>query len=124
MAPLLKSFQGEVDALSRRSQAAETLFLNTYKKIIDIPGIPKKFSLIFGFVRNYSCMARHYNSWWTWGSLHFCCVAIYVDDLYPTYPRIDDPLPTYLAIFFRSHSGTGTGHWSAAEADAVSGSRD
>ena len=39
MAPLLKSFQGEVDALSRRSQAAETLFLNTYKKIIDIPGI-------------------------------------------------------------------------------------
>ena len=38
MAPLLKSFQGEVDALSRRSQAAETLFLSTYKKIIDIPG--------------------------------------------------------------------------------------
>ena len=35
MAPLLKSFQGEVDALSRRSQAAETLFLNTYKKIRD-----------------------------------------------------------------------------------------
>ncbi len=43
MAPLLKSFQGEVDALSRRSQAAETLFLNTYKKIIDIPGIQLKF---------------------------------------------------------------------------------
>ena len=38
VAPLLKSFQGEVDALSRRSQSAETLFLSTYKKIIDIPG--------------------------------------------------------------------------------------
>ena len=38
MAPLLKSFQSEVDALSRRSQLAETAFLSTYKKIIEIPG--------------------------------------------------------------------------------------
>ena len=30
-APLLKLFQGEVDALSKRSKAAETAFLNTYK---------------------------------------------------------------------------------------------
>ncbi len=37
-APLLKSFQGEVDALSRRSQAAESAFLTTYKRLIDIPG--------------------------------------------------------------------------------------
>ncbi|XP_064392801.1 protein CASP-like [Halichondria panicea] len=36
-APLLKSFQGEVDALSRRSQAAESAFLTTYKRLIDIP---------------------------------------------------------------------------------------
>ena len=38
VAPLLKLFQGEVDALSRRSVAAETAFLTTYKKIIEIPG--------------------------------------------------------------------------------------
>jgi hypothetical protein len=50
VAPLLKSFQGEVDALSRRSQAAETLFLNTYKKIIDIPGIQLN--------SNYTCTCR------------------------------------------------------------------
>lgn len=36
--PLLKSFQTEIDALSRRSQAAETAFLSAYKKIIEIPG--------------------------------------------------------------------------------------
>lgn len=30
-APLLKLFQGEVDALSKRSKAAETAFLNIYK---------------------------------------------------------------------------------------------
>lgn len=30
-APLLKLFQGEVDALSKRSKVAETAFLNTYK---------------------------------------------------------------------------------------------
>ena len=39
VAPLLKSFQGEVDALSRRGQAAETAFLSTYKRIIEIPGL-------------------------------------------------------------------------------------
>ena len=38
MAPLLKSFQSEVDALSRRGQSAETAFLSSYKKIIEIPG--------------------------------------------------------------------------------------
>ena len=39
--PLLKSFQAEIDALSHRSQAAETAFLSTYKKVIEIPGILK-----------------------------------------------------------------------------------
>ncbi len=38
MAALLKSFQSEVDSLSRRSQAAETAFLSTYKRIIEVPG--------------------------------------------------------------------------------------
>ena len=37
-APLLKSFQTEVDALSRRSKAAEAAFLSIYKKLIDSPG--------------------------------------------------------------------------------------
>lgn len=37
-APLLKSFQGEIDALSRRSQAAESAFLTSYKRIIEVPG--------------------------------------------------------------------------------------
>ena len=35
---LLKSFQTEIDALSRRSQAAEAAFLSSYKKVIEIPG--------------------------------------------------------------------------------------
>lgn len=38
VAPLLKSFQGEVDFLSKRSKAAEAAFLTIYKKIIDLPG--------------------------------------------------------------------------------------
>lgn len=37
VAPLLKSFQAEVDALSKRSKNAETSFLNVYKKLSDIP---------------------------------------------------------------------------------------
>ena len=32
IAPLLKSFQSEVDSLSNRSKAAETAFLNVYKR--------------------------------------------------------------------------------------------
>lgn len=36
-APLLKSFQSEVDSLSKRSKNAEAAFLNIYKKLIDIP---------------------------------------------------------------------------------------
>jgi hypothetical protein len=38
VAPLLKSFQGEVDFLSKRSKAAEAAFLSIYKKLIDLPG--------------------------------------------------------------------------------------
>ncbi|XP_071946424.1 homeobox protein cut-like 1 isoform X1 [Antedon mediterranea] len=37
VASLLKSFQGEVDALSKRSKAAEGAFLSVYKKLIDVP---------------------------------------------------------------------------------------
>ncbi|XP_033111583.1 protein CASP-like isoform X2 [Anneissia japonica] len=37
VAQLLKSFQGEVDALSKRSKAAEGAFLSVYKKLIDVP---------------------------------------------------------------------------------------
>ncbi|XP_065830385.1 protein CASP-like [Oscarella lobularis] len=37
VAPLLKSFQAEVDSLSRRSKAAETAFLNIYRKVADAP---------------------------------------------------------------------------------------
>ncbi|XP_052802047.1 homeobox protein cut-like 1 isoform X2 [Mya arenaria] len=37
VAPLLKSFQGEIDALSKRSKAAEASFLSVYKKLIDLP---------------------------------------------------------------------------------------
>ncbi|CAI9744370.1 Hypothetical predicted protein [Octopus vulgaris] len=35
--PLLRSFQAEVDALSKRSKAAEAAFLSVYKKLIDMP---------------------------------------------------------------------------------------
>ncbi|KAK7505883.1 hypothetical protein BaRGS_00002605, partial [Batillaria attramentaria] len=38
VAPLLKSFQGEVDSLSKRSKAAEAAFLSVYKRLIDLPG--------------------------------------------------------------------------------------
>ena len=38
MAPLLKSFQAEIDSLSKRSQAAETVFLQVYRKLIEVPG--------------------------------------------------------------------------------------
>ncbi|XP_011671722.2 homeobox protein cut-like 1 [Strongylocentrotus purpuratus] len=37
VAPLLKSFQAEVDSLSKRSKAAEGAFLSIYKKLIDTP---------------------------------------------------------------------------------------
>lgn len=39
IAPLLKSFQMEIDSLSRRSSSAEAAFLGTYKRILEIPGI-------------------------------------------------------------------------------------
>ncbi|XP_021078341.1 protein CASP isoform X4 [Mastomys coucha] len=37
VAPLLKSFQGEIDALSKRSKEAEAAFLTVYKRLIDVP---------------------------------------------------------------------------------------
>uniref|UniRef100_A0A8C1UKI2 Cux N-terminal domain-containing protein n=1 Tax=Cyprinus carpio TaxID=7962 RepID=A0A8C1UKI2_CYPCA len=36
VAPLLKSFQAEIDALSKRSKESETAFLNVYKRLIDV----------------------------------------------------------------------------------------
>lgn len=37
VSPLLKAFQSEIDSLTKRSTAAETTFLNAYKKVIEIP---------------------------------------------------------------------------------------
>ncbi|XP_028400316.1 protein CASP-like [Dendronephthya gigantea] len=37
VAPLLKNFQGEIDSLTKRSKAAETVFLSLYKRIVEIP---------------------------------------------------------------------------------------
>ncbi|XP_076816927.1 protein CASP-like [Clavelina lepadiformis] len=37
VAPLLKSFQTEIDSLTKRSKACETDFLNLYKKLIELP---------------------------------------------------------------------------------------
>ncbi|XP_031558255.1 protein CASP-like [Actinia tenebrosa] len=37
VAPLLKSFQAEIDALSKRSKASEAAFLTIYKKLVDVP---------------------------------------------------------------------------------------
>ena len=37
VAPLLKSFQTEIDSLTKRSKASEADFLNLYKKIIELP---------------------------------------------------------------------------------------
>ena len=37
VAPLLKSFQHEVDSLSKRSKASEAAFLTVFKKLIDLP---------------------------------------------------------------------------------------
>jgi len=36
--PLLKSFQGEIDALLRRSKLSESAFLSVYEKLINLPG--------------------------------------------------------------------------------------
>lgn len=53
IAPILKSFQSEVDRLSNRSKAAETAFLNVYKKLIDMPG---EYALLFTRQPNF-CLA-------------------------------------------------------------------
>ncbi|XP_076348050.1 homeobox protein cut-like 1 [Tachypleus tridentatus] len=37
VAPLLKSFQSEIDNLSKRSKAAEAAFLAVYKKLLEVP---------------------------------------------------------------------------------------
>ncbi|KAM3868981.1 homeobox protein cut-like 1 [Diretmus argenteus] len=37
VAPLLKGFQAEIDAVSKRSKESEAAFLNVYKRIIDAP---------------------------------------------------------------------------------------
>ena len=50
VAPLLKSFQGEVDSLSKRSKNAEAAFLSVYKKLIDVPG---KLLAVSTFCRGY-----------------------------------------------------------------------
>ncbi|CAH7257695.1 Cux1 [Phodopus roborovskii] len=42
VAPLLKSFQGEIDALSKRSKEAEAAFLTVYKRLIDVPEVTIK----------------------------------------------------------------------------------
>ena len=46
VAPLLKSFQGEIDVLSKRSKAVEASFLSVYKRLIDLPG-KVEFMLIY-----------------------------------------------------------------------------
>ena len=48
MAPLLKSFQSEIDKLSQRSKSSEVAFLGLYKKITDVTGKsnPKSKSII------------------------------------------------------------------------------
>ncbi|ELK26346.1 Homeobox protein cut-like 2, partial [Myotis davidii] len=42
VAPVLKSFQAEVVALSKRSQEAEAAFLSVYKQLIETPGVGRK----------------------------------------------------------------------------------
>ncbi|KAM6970669.1 homeobox protein cut-like 1 [Aplochiton taeniatus] len=37
VAPLLKGFQAEIDAVSKRSKESEAAFLNVYKRLIDVP---------------------------------------------------------------------------------------
>lgn len=38
MAPVLRTFQQEIDRLGQRSKAAEVAFLGVYKKVIDVAG--------------------------------------------------------------------------------------
>ncbi len=96
-APLLKSFQGEVDALSRRSQAAESAFLTTYKRLIEIPG---KVSLCV-HVLYVSCQ------------LHFPVTS-------HTLHSSHTPLPHTL----RSYPSARTSRESTDQVNAVPGSRD
>lgn len=69
MAPLLKSFQSEVDSLSKRSKAAEAAFLSIYKRIIDLPGKPYRLKVACSF---YACFNSMTGTQWTgWLSFHF-----------------------------------------------------
>lgn len=60
MAPLLKSFQSEIDKLGQRSKAAEVAFLGLYKKLTDVTGKSKmilfvSFSIALGDRRGDYC---------------------------------------------------------------------
>jgi homeobox protein cut-like len=45
VAPILKSFQIEIDSLSKRSKAAEKAYLEIYRSLSDLSG--KNFKLLF-----------------------------------------------------------------------------
>uniref|UniRef100_A0A1I8G3L9 Protein CASP n=1 Tax=Macrostomum lignano TaxID=282301 RepID=A0A1I8G3L9_9PLAT len=48
VAPLLKSFQAEVDSLSKRAKQAEAAFLSVYQKLIDLPDPAPAFDHLAG----------------------------------------------------------------------------
>jgi len=49
VAPLLKSFQTEIDSLSKRSKTAEALFLMVYKKLVELPGTDTYHHVVFSY---------------------------------------------------------------------------
>jgi len=47
VAPILKSFQIEIDSLSKRSKAAEKAFLEIYRHLSELPGKKSKSFIFF-----------------------------------------------------------------------------
>ena len=57
VAPLLKSFQTEIDSLSKRSKNAEALFLMVYKKLVELPGMTRTVHKLL------TCYVLSHTSW-------------------------------------------------------------
>lgn len=51
VAPLLRSFQQEIDRLGQRSKAAEVAFLGVYKKLVDVTGESRDYAHQFFLLR-------------------------------------------------------------------------
>ena len=71
VAPLLKSFQTEIDSLSKRSKNAEALFLMVYKKLVELPGMTH--GILCLATGRFLCIFN--NSWQLYSQVSHYCVG-------------------------------------------------